>query len=30
VSVLLAVAVYLVFTRALGVYLPGGLLDGVL
>ena len=30
VSVLLAVAVYLIFTRALGVYLPGGLLDGVL
>jgi putative tricarboxylic transport membrane protein len=30
VSVLLALAVYLIFTRALGVYLPGGLLDGVL
>jgi putative tricarboxylic transport membrane protein len=30
VSVLLAVAVFEIFTRALGVYLPGGLLDGVL
>lgn len=30
VSVLLAVAVFLIFTRALGVYLPAGLLDGVL
>ncbi len=30
VSVLLAGAVFLIFTRALGVYLPGGLLDGVL
>jgi putative tricarboxylic transport membrane protein len=30
VSVLLAVAVFEIFTRALSVYLPGGLLDGVL
>jgi putative tricarboxylic transport membrane protein len=30
VSVLLALAVYVIFTHALGVYLPGGLLDGVL